>query len=131
MRDQYVRQGEGFLVVFALNSRDSFDSILGFKDLIVSIKGDEIPMILCGNKSDLLDEREIPFSEAKNLADSLHIPYFETSAFSGAGIEGAFFECVREIRKRQLNDPNKDSSSSNHNKKKNKMEKLMKLCYLL
>lgn len=78
MRDQYMRTGEGFLLVFAVNSAKSFEDIgkssrivdsLGttfyfifssslssgtYREQIKRVKdAEEVPMVLVGNKCDL------------------------------------------------------------------------------
>merc|ERR1711935_1257800 len=60
MRDQYMRTGEGFLCVYSITSRGSFEEINDFRDQILRVKdADEVPMILVGNKSDLASERQV------------------------------------------------------------------------
>lgn len=54
MRDQYMRTGEGFLLVFAVNSVKSFDDIVVYREQILRVKDtEEVPMVLVGNKCDL------------------------------------------------------------------------------
>lgn len=54
MRDQYMRTGEGFLLVFAVNSPKSFEDISTYKEQILRVKDAEVvPMVLVGNKCDL------------------------------------------------------------------------------
>ena len=56
MRDQYMRTGEGFLCVYAITSRSSFDEISAFREQILRVKDeDHVPMVLVGNKCDLCD----------------------------------------------------------------------------
>lgn len=38
MRDQYMRTGQGFLMVYAITSRSSFEELVGFKDQILRVK---------------------------------------------------------------------------------------------
>eukprot|EP00057_Strongylocentrotus_purpuratus_P001498 XP_001199418.2 PREDICTED: ras-related protein R-Ras2 isoform X1 [Strongylocentrotus purpuratus] len=58
MREQYMRTGDGFLLVFALTNRTSFDEIYKYHRQILRVKDrDEFPMILIGNKADLEDSR--------------------------------------------------------------------------
>lgn len=46
MRDQYMRNGEGFLLVFAVNSRKSFDDIHSYREQIYRVKDSEkVPMV--------------------------------------------------------------------------------------
>ncbi|PIK33854.1 putative ras-related protein, partial [Apostichopus japonicus] len=59
MREQYMRSGEGFLLVFSLTNRTSFDEIFKYHRQILRVKDrDEFPMILVGNKCDLQQQRE-------------------------------------------------------------------------
>ncbi|VDO89943.1 unnamed protein product [Schistosoma margrebowiei] len=99
MRDQYMRTGEGFLCVFAVNNSKSYDDINQYREQIKRVKdADEVPMVLVGNKVDLTN-RSVCTEEAKSLAHSYNIPYVETSAKTRQGVEDAFHKLVREIRK--------------------------------
>lgn len=101
MRDQYIRTGQGFLIVYSVASRSSFEAVTNFRDQILRVKDeDEYPMIILGNKCDLEHEREIQTHEGKELAKQLgNCPFLETSAKARINVEEAFFEVVREIRK--------------------------------
>jgi small GTP-binding protein len=60
MREQYMRTGEGFLLVYSITSRQSFEEILTFQQQILRVKDkDYFPMIVVGNKADLEGEREV------------------------------------------------------------------------
>ncbi|CAH8848211.1 unnamed protein product [Trichobilharzia szidati] len=99
MRDQYMRTGEGFLCVFAVNNLKSYEDINQYREQIKRVKdADEVPMVLVGNKVDLTN-RSVCTNEAKMSANSYNIPYVETSAKTRQGVEDAFYTLVREIRK--------------------------------
>ena len=60
MREQYMRTGEGFLLVYSITSRQSFDEIQTFQQQILRVKDkDYFPIIIVGNKCDLDGEREV------------------------------------------------------------------------
>lgn len=60
MREQYMRTGEGFLLVYSITSRQSFEEILTFQQQILRVKDkDYFPIIIVGNKCDLDSEREV------------------------------------------------------------------------
>lgn len=60
MREQYMRSGEGFLLVFSLTDHNSFAEISKFQKQILRVKDrDEFPMLLVGNKSDLEHQRRV------------------------------------------------------------------------
>merc|ERR1711884_924128 len=71
IRDNYFRSGEGFLCVFSITERESFEATQEFRDQILRVKNadsttDNIPFILVGNKSDLDSRRQVPYAEAND-----------------------------------------------------------------
>jgi GTPase KRas protein len=60
MREQYMRTGEGFLLVYSITNRQSFEEILTFQQQILRVKDkDYFPIIVVGNKCDLENERQV------------------------------------------------------------------------
>ena len=98
MREQYMRVGEGFLLVFSLTDRHSLEECYKLHRDIIRIKdSDHVPMLLIGNK---LDIRQTDLDiHARNAAIAMRIPYFETSARTRYNIDEVFMELVRQIRK--------------------------------
>lgn len=103
MREQYMRTGEGFLLVFSVTDRNSFNEIIKFYNQILRVKDrEEFPMILVGNKADLEHKKVISAEEGLELGRHLGLSYIETSAKNRMNIDAAFHELVRIIRKFQL-----------------------------
>uniref|UniRef100_A0A8D1ZZH3 Ras-related protein R-Ras2 n=1 Tax=Sus scrofa TaxID=9823 RepID=A0A8D1ZZH3_PIG len=102
MREQYMRTGEGFLLVFSVTDRGSFEEIYKFQRQILRVKDrDEFPMILIGNKADLDHQRQVTQEEGQQLARQLKVTYMEASAKIRMNVDQAFHELVRVIRKFQ------------------------------
>lgn len=60
MREQYMRNGEGFLLVYSITSRLSFEEINTFYQQIRRVKDrDFFPMVLIANKCDLEHDRQV------------------------------------------------------------------------
>lgn len=97
MREQYIRVGDGFLLVFSLTDHRSLEECFKIHRDILRIKDtDQIPMLLIGNK---LDIRQIGIeNQARSAATAMHIPYLETSARTRVNIDEVFIELVRIIR---------------------------------
>jgi Ras family len=60
MREHYMLDGEGFLLVYSVTERDSFNLIGTFHEQILRVKDTEtVPIVLVGNKSDLEHHRAV------------------------------------------------------------------------
>ncbi|KAG0050973.1 Ras GTPase ras2 [Linnemannia elongata] len=98
-RDMCIRDGEGFLLMYSITARSTFDTIRRFYDKIVRLKDSKkVPMILVGNKSDKSVEREVTHDEGALMAASLNCGFVETSAKDCVKIERSFYNVVRMIR---------------------------------
>jgi Ras-related protein R-Ras2 len=114
MREQYMRSGEGFLLVFSLADRRSFEDAARFHKEILRVKDrDEFPVMLVGNKADLDSQRMVTSEEVHVLARQLKAPYIECSAKMRMNVDQAFHELVRLIRRFQILE-RPDSVASNH-----------------
>ncbi|GAB1601033.1 ras-related protein M-Ras-like [Argonauta hians] len=100
MREQYMRTGDGFLLVFAVTDPHSFNSITNFYTQILRVKDrDFYPMLLVANKVDLVHQRKITEDQGRDLASQLNIHYIETSAKDPPlNVDAAFHQVVRIIR---------------------------------
>jgi len=100
MREQYMRKGDGFLLVYSVIDYQSFESLTNFYKQILRVKDrDEYPMILVANKVDLESGRVVSQEEGLNLANNLRIPYLETSAKDPPiNVDQSFEDLVRCIR---------------------------------
>jgi len=100
MRDQYMKTGQGFLLVFSLTTRSTFEEVNDLHNKILQAKdSDKVPLVLVGNKADLQDDRHVSPKEAQDLARSFGAPFMMTSAKTRLSVDETFFELVREIRK--------------------------------
>jgi len=113
MRDQYMRTGEGFLCVFAVNNENSFREVDLYREQIKRVKDSEmVPMVLVGNKIDL-PHPAVRSDEANSKAKEFGIPYVETSAKTRQGVDDAFYTLVREIKKQRENLKGADKPKQN------------------
>merc|ERR550525_1484289 len=108
MQDQWMRDGQGFLLVYNITSRPTFDEVSTLYDKILRTKdADKVPIVLVGNKCDLKDERQVEYCEGSDLAKNWQCSFFETSAKIKLNNEACFFQLVREIRKSKPRDAGK------------------------
>ncbi len=100
MRRQSIRDAEGFVFVYSITSRVSFDQITQLRDEVLQIKdADTVSMVLVGNKCDLDVQRQVSVADGEELARLLDVPFKETSAKTRLNVEEAFFALVRRTRR--------------------------------
>ena len=98
MMDMWISFGDGFLLVFAINDKESFNLMKSKHDRILKGKhGVKCPILLVGNKQDLENERQVNYSEAKEMADKWGIEYIETSAKTNFNCKEAFEMLAQKI----------------------------------
>lgn len=104
---QCMRSSEGFMFVYSITSRSSFEEINSLRELVLAEKDlDWIPCVLVGNKCDVENERCVTYEEGKKLADTFGCPFFETSAKDRINVDDAFHQMIREVAKvPQPNEP--------------------------
>lgn len=101
MQDQWMREGQAFLVVYSITSRTTFDEAIIMREKILRCKEEEEPpIVLVGNKCDLEDQRQVKKSEGENLATEWgeNSSFFETSAKEKINHEECFYAAVRLVR---------------------------------
>jgi len=122
MREQYMRTGEGFLLVYSITSRQSFEEMVTFQQQILRVKDkDYFPIIVVGNKCDLESERQVSTEEGRELAHSFGCKFIETSAKSRINVDNAFYDIVREIRKYNKDMSGYPGGGANGSKPKDEM----------
>jgi GTPase KRas protein len=120
LRDQWIRDGEGFVLVYSISSRSSFTRIQKFHHQIQRVKESSsspssypgsplsaiappghVPVMLVGNKSDRVTEREVSTQEGHALARELGCEFVEASAKNCINVEKAFYDVVRLLRRQR------------------------------
>ncbi len=125
MRDQYMRTGQGFVLVYSITDASSFEDCLTIHEQLLRSKDvDEVPLVLVGNKCDLEEERAVSKEEGNNMAEKFGAcKFLESSAKERINVDEIFISLVKLIDK--ANDP--DAPSENEDKKgENKAEKVKK-----
>ena len=81
-----IKNSQGIIVCFSLVDANSFKNV---SDWLSTIREEsaKIPVVLFGNKCDLVDKRKVSEEDAKSFANRQGIPYFETSAKDNINLE--------------------------------------------
>ncbi|KAL9537509.1 hypothetical protein MBANPS3_011717 [Mucor bainieri] len=71
----------GYVLVYSISSRSSFDMVKIIRDKILDFTGlESVPCVIVGNKSDLNIQRQVTLEEGKELGQQWQCPTIETSA---------------------------------------------------
>ncbi|XP_035996998.1 ras-related protein Rap-1A isoform X1 [Fundulus heteroclitus] len=137
MRDLYMKNGQGFALVYSITAQSTFNDLQDLREQILRVKDTEdektlqtrrkqeeyghtspdcfnVPMILVGNKCDLEDERVVGKEQGQNLARQWNnCAFLETSAKSKINVNEIFYDLVRQINRKtpmEKRKPKKKSS---------------------
>ena len=91
IRPMYYRGSLGGLLIFDLTSYESFEHLPQWIEEVRSNLKSEIPLLLVGNKSDLINERALSNEEIKSFTQKFNLYYMETSAKTGEGVGDCFY----------------------------------------
>ena len=119
----YYRGANAIIIVFDLSDKKSFISITEWLKQIEKHAKENVFKFLVGNKSDLVDQRQVSYEEAKQYADDHDLPYIETSAKEGININELFDSSIKTFLNKsntfkgekniKLNSQNTNSSERN------------------
>ncbi|KAI4104187.1 MAG: hypothetical protein L6R37_003448 [Teloschistes peruensis] len=96
----YYRGAHGICVVYDVTDMDSFNNVKQWLQEIDRYATEGVNKLLVGNKSDMSDKKVVEYTVAKEFADSLGIPFLETSAKNASNVEQAFLTMARQIKER-------------------------------
>jgi|SaaInlStandDraft_5_1057022.scaffolds.fasta_scaffold02539_2 GTP-binding nuclear protein Ran len=117
-QDDNISNIDGAIIMFDVTCRLSYKNVKKWHKLIISKYGNDIlPIILCGNKIDLVTKRKIKSSmiEVHKKSRKYKILYYDISAESNYNYEKIFFELLKLINKNKLYDPNNEYKLNNFN----------------
>ncbi|OQS00286.1 Rab1 family GTPase [Thraustotheca clavata] len=122
----YYRGADGIIMVYDVTSQESFDHVNDWLNEVNRYASEGTCKLLVGNKSDITSRKVVSYETAKAFADSLAIPFLETSAKNAQNVEEAFLTMASELitirelvgnpngpRGTQLTNETKSSSGSN------------------
>lgn len=98
MMDSWIGFAEGFILVYAIDDRESFEAIKPKYERILKNKiGEKPAIILVGNKCDLTDKRKVETREAENLAKTWNINFLEVSALEKINVKESFLVVAKQL----------------------------------
>ena len=113
MFDDWVNSSDGFVLVYSIDSRDSFESMKIKYGRILKLKGDrKVSIIIVGNKCELEEERKVSKEEAENFCLSNKVPFLEVSALKDINVKETFLTVAKGILRIKFPEKYKNSGKN-------------------
>mgnify|MGYP001044406976 FL=1 len=97
----YYHGSHAIAIVYDVTNRQSFENVRKWIAEVERLANPSVCKLLVGNKADLDQKREITRNEGQSLADSLGIPFMETSAKTDYNVKEMFMSMCVAIQNRQ------------------------------
>jgi Ras-related protein Rab-14 len=93
----YYRGAAGALLVYDISRRATFNHLTSWLTDAKTLTTPNTVIMLIGNKSDLDEQRDVPFEEASAFAEENGLIFLEASAKTGNNVEEAFLKTASLI----------------------------------
>ncbi|XP_045554304.1 GTP-binding protein GEM [Salmo salar] len=114
-QDQCIQTGDAYLLVYSITDRSSF---LQASELRIALRqrrpAHHTPIILVGNKCDLVRRREVSVTEGRACAAVFDCKFIETSAAMQHNVWPAFHGIVQQLRLRRDTKENNNRRRHTH-----------------
>ncbi|KAG8142694.1 putative Ras and EF-hand domain-containing protein [Naja naja] len=100
---QFFRKADGVVVMYDVTAQETFVAV---KQWLVSVEeaaGENIPVLLLGNKVDKEKERAVPKRLGEHLAKDYSIIFYECSALTGENIKAPILQLARILKEQEDN----------------------------
>ncbi|GAA5904602.1 hypothetical protein JCM8208_004827 [Rhodotorula glutinis] len=93
----YIRDSSVAVVVYDITNRASFMNTSKWVDDVRSERGNDVIIVLVGNKTDLNDKRQVTTDEAEQKSKELNVMFIETSAKAGHNVKTLFRKIAQAL----------------------------------
>merc|ERR1711967_23596 len=108
----YYRGAHGIIVVYDVTDQESFNNVKVWLQEIDRYANENVNKMLVGSKCDLTTKKVVNTDDAKGYAETVGIPFLETSAKDSTNVEQAFIMMAAEIKARMAQAPAKTGGAS-------------------
>lgn len=93
----YYRGASGIILVYDITDRTTFTKLSDWIEEIHQHSQPNVPIIFVGNKCDLIDNRQVSYTESKEFAQSKSYEYIESSAKTNTNIDDLFVKIIQQM----------------------------------
>ena len=96
LRKLYLEGANGALIIFDMTKSKTFEKLSDWVGDFKEARGEQ-PILLVGNKTDLIDNIKVNENEASDFANKHGMEFIKTSAKTGENVEVAFLNLIKVI----------------------------------
>uniref|UniRef100_J3SCZ9 Ras and EF-hand domain-containing protein-like n=1 Tax=Crotalus adamanteus TaxID=8729 RepID=J3SCZ9_CROAD len=100
---QFFRKADGVVVMYDVTAQDTFVSVKQWMVSVEEAAGENIPVLLLGNKIDKEEEREVPKRLGERLAKDYRSIFYECSALTGENTRASVLHLARILKEQEDN----------------------------
>ncbi|XP_056138222.1 EF-hand calcium-binding domain-containing protein 4B [Lampris incognitus] len=98
---QFFRKADGVVVMYDITAERSFTAVRQWLMNVKEGTGEDIPIMLLGNKTDRQNEREVQIGVGVKLAQDCQLIFFECSACSGHNVMESMIHLARILKEQE------------------------------
>ncbi|XP_075347883.1 EF-hand calcium-binding domain-containing protein 4B [Mycteria americana] len=98
---QFFRKADGVIVMYDITAKDTFTAVKQWLISIEETTGENVPVLLLGNKTDNEKEREVPMGMGEHLAKDYNLIFYECSAYSGYNTKKSVLHLARILKEHE------------------------------
>ncbi|KAL8047153.1 hypothetical protein ABFS82_08G226100 [Erythranthe guttata] len=103
----YIRDSSVAVIVYDVANRQSFLNTMKWTEEVRTERGRDVIIVLVGNKTDIVDKRQVSSEEGDHKARELGVIFIETSAKAGFNIKPLFRKIAGALPGMEILSPRK------------------------
>jgi len=115
LTSHYYRGADGAVLAYDTCNSGSFEHVRNWNEEIdeANTAGKKIQKLVVGNKIDLVDRREVPTEDGKQLAKKISATFVETSACNSTNVDVAFLNLAQKLVQIRMKDNSSQKQMAN------------------
>ncbi|XP_075458382.1 EF-hand calcium-binding domain-containing protein 4B [Ascaphus truei] len=98
---QFFRKADGVIVMYDITCKETFTSVRQWLTSVEEAAGENIPILMLGNKTDNEKEREVPCGVGEHLAKDCNLMFYECSASTGHNAKESVLHLARVLKEQE------------------------------
>ncbi|XP_056133770.1 EF-hand calcium-binding domain-containing protein 4B-like [Lampris incognitus] len=98
---QFFRKADGVVVMYDVTVEESFKAVRPWLANVQEAAGEGVPILLLGNKMDMVEDREVSFKDAELLAYENRVMFYEVSAYTGSNVTESLTHLARILKEQE------------------------------